>query len=144
MAITYENVIFDRVIDNVQTILADEFSIPVLFDETTERGAQSFLVMVLEDTLEELVVAGQTRTCSISINYELKSNGNYTKNSMKQVTEVTERLKRLLFNNRTYIVSGVSKFFNGTVTNIAYERDEDEPSILRSLTSFTCTTMELV
>ena len=144
MAITYENVIFDRVIDNLHTIIADEFSIPVLFDVTAERGNQSFLVTPAADDLEESLVNGQVRHCTVNINYELFSAGNYTKNSMKQVSSITERLKRLLYNNRNYTVSGTSQFYNGLIDNIVYERDEDDQSILRSNTSFTCTTMELV
>ena len=144
MAITYENVIFDRVIDSLQTILADEFSIPVLFDDTAERGNQSFLITPAGDDLEEPVVTGQVRNYTVSINYELRSAGNYTKNSVKQVTEITERLKRLLYNNRTYSVSGTNRFYNGSVNTIAYERDEDDPGIIRSITSLTVTTMELI
>ena len=144
MAITYENVIFDRVIDSLQTILADEFSIPVLFDDTAERGNQSFLITPAGDDLEEPVVTGQVRNYTVSINYELLSAGNHTKNSVKQVTEITERLKRLLYNNRTYSVSGTNRFYNGSVNTIAYERDEDDPGIIRSITSLTVTTMELI
>ena len=144
MAITYENVIYDRVIDSLQTILADEFSIPVLFDNTAERGNQSFLITPAGDDLEEPVVTGQVRNYTVSINYELLSAGNYTKNSVKQVTEITERLKRLLYNNRTYSVSGTNRFYNGSVNTIAYERDEDDPGIIRSITSLTVTTMELI
>jgi hypothetical protein len=144
MAITYENVIYDRVIDSLQTILADEFSIPVLFDDTAERGNQSFLITPAGDDLEEPVVTGQVRNYTVSINYELLSAGNYTKNSVKQVTEITERLKRLLYNNRTYSVSGTNRFYNGSVNTIVYERDEDDPGIIRSITSLTVTTMELI
>jgi hypothetical protein len=144
MAITYENVIYDRVIDSLQTILANEFSIPVLFDDTAERGNQSFLITPAGDDLEESVVTGQVRNYTVSINYELRSAGNYTKNSVKQVTEITERLKRLLYNNRTYSVSGTNRFYNGSVNTIAYERDEDDPGIIRSITSLTVTTMELI
>jgi len=144
MAITYENVIFDRVIDSLQTILANEFSIPVLFDDTAERGNQSFLITPAGDDLEEPVVTGQVRNYTVSINYELLSAGNYTKNSVKQVTEITERLKRLLYNNRTYSVSGTNRFYNGSVNTIVYERDEDDPGIIRSITSLTVTTMELI
>jgi hypothetical protein len=63
---------------------------------------------------------------------------------MKQVSAITERMKRLLYNNRNYIVSGTTKFYNGIVENIVYERDEEDQSILRSNMSFTCATMELV
>ena len=142
MAITYENVIFDRVIDSLQTIIADEFNIQVYFDE--HEGNQSFLITPGEDALEDSLTSGQIRHYTVSIEYQLQSAGNYTKNSMKQVSAITERMKRLLYNNRNYIVSGTTQFYNGIVENIVYERDEEDQSILRSNTSFTCATMELV
>ncbi len=43
-----------------------------------------------------------------------------------------------------YEVSGTTKYFNGSVENITYERDEDDDTLLRAITSFTCQTLELV
>ena len=80
----------------------------------------------------------------MEISYQLTSSGNYTKNSVKQVSEIAERLKRLLYNNRNYAVSGTTKFYNGIVNGVTYERDEDDDGLLRGIVSFTCTTMELV
>jgi len=142
MAVTYENVIYDRVINNLHSIVADEFSIPVYFD--AHEGNQSFLITPVSDELEDSLTNGQTRSCEVEISYQLASSGNYTKNSVKQVSEIAERLKRLLYNNRNYAVSGTTKFFNGIVSGINYERDEDNDELLRSILSFTCTTMELV
>ena len=142
MAVTYENVIYDRVINNLHSIMADEFSIPIYFD--AHEGNQSFLITPVSDELEESLTSGQIRNCEVEISYQLTSSGNYTKNSVKQVSEIAERLKRLLYNNRNYAVSGTTKFFNGIVNGINYERDEDNEELLRSVLSFTCTTMELV
>jgi hypothetical protein len=142
MAVTYENVIYDRVINNLHSIMADEFSIPIYFD--AHEGNQSFLITPVSDELEDSLTSGQTRNCEVEISYQLTSSGNYTKNSVKQVSEIAERLKRLLYNNRNYAVSGTTKFFNGIVNGINYERDEDNEELLRSILSFTCTTMELV
>lgn len=142
MAITYENVIYDRIVDNLHTIIADEFSIPIYFDE--HEGNQSFLITPLTDEIEDSLTGGQVRNYTVQVSYELQSGGNYTKNSVKQVSEITERLKRLLYNNRDYTVSGTSQFYNGIVNGIIYERDEDDQNLLRSLSSFTCTTMELI
>ena len=142
MAVTYENVIYDRVINNLHSIVANEFSIPVYFD--AHEGNQSFLITPVSDELEDSLTSGQTRNCEVEISYQLASSGNYTKNSVKQVSEIAERLKRLLYNNRNYAVSGTTKFFNGIVSGINYERDEDNDELLRSILSFTCTTMELV
>ena len=142
MAVTYENVIYDRVIGNLHSIMADEFSIPIYFD--AHEGNQSFLITPVSDELEDSLTSGQIRNCEVEISYQLTSSGNYTKNSVKQVSEIAERLKRLLYNNRNYAVSGTTKFFNGIVSGINYERDEDNDELLRSILSFTCTTMELV
>ena len=142
MAVTYENVIYDRIINNLHSIIADEFSIPIYFD--AHEGNQSFLITPVSDELEDSLTSGQTRNCEVEISYQLTSSGNYTKNSVKQVSEIAERLKRLLYNNRNYAVSGTTKFFNGIVNGINYERDEDNEELLRSVLSFTCTTMELV
>ena len=142
MAVTYENVIYDRIINNLHSIMADEFSMPIYFD--AHEGNQSFLITPVSDELEESLTSGQIRNCEVEISYQLTSSGNYTKNSVKQVSEIAERLKRLLYNNRNYAVSGTTKFFNGIVNGINYERDEDNEELLRSILSFTCTTMELV
>ena len=142
MAVTYENVIYDRVINNLHSIMADEFSIPIYFD--AHEGNQSFLITPVSDELEDSLTSGQIRNCEVEISYQLTSSGNYTKNSVKQVSEIAERLKRLLYNNRNYAVSGTTKFYNGIVNGITYERDEDDDGLLRGIVSFTCTTMELV
>ena len=142
MAITYENVVFDRVIDSVHTIIVDEFNVPVYYDE--HEGNQSFLITPSEDELEDSLVSGQVRNYTISISYELNMPGNYTKSSIKQVSSLTERLKRLLYNNRNYTVSGTNQFYNGIVNSVEYSRDDDNQSLLRSNTSFTCTSMELL
>jgi len=141
MAITYENVIYDRVIDSINTILADEFNIPVVFDETADRGNQSFLVTPGEDNQVDTLASGQLRQVTVVINYELKTGGNYTKNSVKQITNITERVKRLLFNNKTYTVSATNRYRNGLVENIIYEREDN---VSRSITTFSCQTLELV
>ena len=103
MAISYENVIYDRVIESLSSIIANEFSIPINYD--AHEGNQSFLITPVSDELEELLTSGQTRNVEISISYELQSSGNYTKNSISQVSNLAERLKRLLYNNKNYAVS---------------------------------------
>ena len=142
MAISYENVFFDRCLENIHLLIANEFNSPVYFDK--HEGNHSFLITPVEDALEESLASGQIRNFTAQISYELKAGGNYTKNSVKQISEITERLKRLLYNNRNYNDSGVVKFYNGIIESVIYERDPDDNNILRSVLSFTCTTMEIV
>lgn len=138
MAITYENVIYDRVIESLHSIIANEFSIPVYFED--HEGNQSFLISLTEDQLDESLLSGQTRNHTVTISYQLLSNGNYTKNSVKQVSSIMERLKRLLYNNR----NTADKFFNGQVDTIEYNRDEDNQNLLNGILSFSCMTMEIL
>ena len=139
MAITFENVIFDRVIENINDIIANEFGIQIFYDE--HQGNQSFLLQPVSDEILDTLSSGQIREVTISIQYELDLSNKINKNSFKQVMMVTERLKRLLFNNNTYSVSGTNQFRNGSVVSVEYEQEDDK---IRSTTTFSCQTLELV
>jgi|TARA_R100001530_G_scaffold80907_1_gene56489 hypothetical protein len=141
MAITYENVI-DRVISGLHTLIADEFSIPILFDE--HEGNQSFLITPVSDSLIDFAASSQTRNYAVEISYQVQSSGNYTKNVVKQITEMTERLKRLLYNNSAYSPSDSYKWHDGRVQSIEYSRNEDDNSIINSVTGFECTIGEVI
>ena len=144
MAITFENVIFDRVIDNLHTIIADEFFIPVLYDEFAERGNQSFLITPVSDEYMEEINIGQVRNYTVNVNYQIDFAGNYTKDSLKQVALIAERYKRLMYNNRNYSVSGTRQFYNAVVESIEYGRDEDNPDLLSVNMATTVSAMEIV
>tara|TARA_R110002020_G_scaffold155722_1_gene336978 strand:- start:14951 stop:15382 length:432 start_codon:yes stop_codon:yes gene_type:complete len=142
MAIAYENVINDRVVNSLYGLIADEFSIPIYFNG--HEGNQSFLITPDDDTLIEYAANSQTRTYALSISYQLLSPGDYNKNVIKQVTEVTERLKRLLFNNSAYSPSDSYKWHDGRVQSISYLRNEDDSSMVSSNTNFECTVGEVI
>ena len=139
MAITFENVIFDRVLDNINDIIANEFGIQIFYDE--HKGNQSFLLQPVSDEILDTLSSGQIREVTISIQYELDLSNKINKNSFKQVMMITERLKRLLFNNNTYSVGGTNQFRNGSVGSVIYEQEDDK---IRSTTTFSCQTLELV
>ena len=139
MAISFENVIFDRVLENVNSIIANEFGIQIFYDE--HQGNQSFLLQPVSDEIIDTLSSGQIREVTISIQYELDLSNKINKNSFKQVMMITERLKRLLFNNNTYSVSGTNQFRNGSVGSVIYEQEDDK---IRSTTTFSCQTLELV
>jgi len=88
------------------------------------EGNQSFLIQPVSDELVEILASGQTRDYTINISYRVKFSGNYTKTSVKQVSNIAERLKRLLYNNRNYSVSGTTKFYNAVVNNIEYVKED--------------------
>ena len=138
MAITFTNTIYDDVMESLSTLINDEFSIPVYYDE--HKPPQSFLLTPQSDNLVTHLSSGMERAYEIEINYQLKSGGQYTKNNMKQVSNIMERLKRLIFNNISYS-SGV-KWFDAGIISIEYERDEDDESLLRGIGIFNCTNIE--
>ena len=142
MAVTYENVLFDRVISGLHTLKADEFSTPILFDE--HEGNQSFLITPVSDSLIDFAANSQTRNYAVEISYQVQSSGDYTKNVVKQITEMTERLKRLLYNNSAYSPSDSYKWHDGRVQSIEYSRNEDDNSIINSVTGFECTIGEVI
>ena len=142
MAVTYENVLFDRVISGLHTLIADEFSIPILFDE--HEGNQSFLITPVSDSLIDFAANSQTRNYAVEISYQVQSSGDYTKNVVKQITEMTERLKRLLYNNSSYSPSDSYKWHDGRVQSIEYSRNEYDNSIINSVTGFECTIGEVI
>ena len=142
MAITFENVIFDRVIDNLNSIIANEFGIQIFYDE--HQGNQSFLIEPVSDDLNEQINTGMVRDYTILISYQVDFAGNYTKESFRQVALVAERMKRLLYNNRNYSESGTRQFYNAVIDSTVYERDEDNTDLLRANMTAVVSAMEII
>tara|TARA_R100000458_G_C8189809_1_gene183879 strand:+ start:220 stop:651 length:432 start_codon:yes stop_codon:yes gene_type:complete len=142
MAITFTNVIYDRVIDNLHSIIANEFGIQIFYDE--HQGNQSFLLQPISDELNEQLTTGSVRDYTISISYQVDLAGHYTKESFKQVSLVAERMKRLIYNNRNYSVSGTRQFYNAVIDSTVYERDEDNTDLLRANMTAVVSAMEII
>jgi hypothetical protein len=53
-------------------------------------------------------------------------------------------MKRLFYNNRNYSVSGVRQFYNAVIDSTVYERDEDNPDLLRSEMTAVVSAMEII
>ena len=140
MAITFSNTIYDDIMESLSTIINDEFSVPVYYDE--HKPPQSFILRPVSDELVANLSSGMERAYTIEINYQLKIAGKYTKNTMKQVSNTMERLKRLVFNNISYL-SG-DKWFNGNLQSIEYEIDDEDPTLLRGLGTFICNNIETI
>ena len=85
---------------------------------------------------------GTQREYNIEINYQLKLGGTYNKNSIKQVSNIMERLKRLINNNT--ISNNGSEFFDANISGIEYQQDEDDASILRGVATFNCQNIEVL
>ena len=140
MAITFTNTIHDKIIDNLATIIHNEFNIPIKYSE--HRGNQSFLLTPESDAFIEHLNSGITREYTVNIEYQLKSAGEYSLNNLKQVSNIMERFKRLVFNNISY--SNGDVWFDARVTSIEYIQDEDDKTLLKGLAVFNCTNIEII
>tara|TARA_R100000773_G_scaffold44173_2_gene44381 strand:- start:756 stop:1178 length:423 start_codon:yes stop_codon:yes gene_type:complete len=140
MAITFTNIIFDEIIENLAKLINDEFNIPVHYDE--HKGVQSFLLTALSDDFVTNLSTGVQREYAVEVNYQLKIGGQYTKNNIKQVSNVMERFKRLVFNNK--ILSNGSEWFDAQVSSINYEQNEDDETLLNGIANFTCQNIEVI
>tara|TARA_Y100001937_G_C7093180_1_gene318786 strand:- start:541 stop:963 length:423 start_codon:yes stop_codon:yes gene_type:complete len=140
MPIDFTNTIFDDIMETLATLINDEFNISVMYDE--HKPPQSFLLIPESDTLVTNLSSGVQREYAIEINYQVKLGGQYTKNSLKQVTAIIERLKRLIRNNISY--QNGSIWFDANIINITYERDEDDKSLLRGIANFNCQNIEVI
>ena len=144
MAITFENIYKDRVIDNIQKLLKENLSsIPVLYDQ--HRGQESFLIVPESDSFVDYASNVHIREFSTSINYQLRKGGEYTKdNQLNRLTMVAEIVKRILFDNRNLESDNVSQLYSGQVLSVEYTRDEDDETISNAIITFQCNINEVV
>ena len=144
MAITFENIYKDRVIDNIQKLLKENLSsIPVLYDQ--HRGQESFLIVPESDSFVDYASNVHIREFSTSINYQLRKGGEYTKdNQLNRLTMVAEIVKRILFDNRNLESDNVSQWYSGQVLSVEFTRDEDDETISNAIITFQCNINEVV
>ena len=141
MAVSYTNIIKTNVLDSVEKLLEDEFSgIPVGYEA---KGNECFILEPGEDALIELLSAGQSRSYTVLIIYQMKKAGNLELNK-DHLTNRAERIKRLMYNNSAYSPSSSYKFHDGKTESILYEIDEDDPELKRANITFTCIVTEAV
>ena len=144
MAITFENIYKNRVIDNIQKLLKENLSsIPVLYDQ--HRGQESFLIVPESDSFVDYASNVHIREFSTSINYQLRKGGEYTKdNQLNRLTMIAEIVKRILFDNRNLESDNVSQWYSGQVSSVEYTRDEDDETISNAIITFQCNINEVV
>ena len=140
MPTDFTNIIYDKILQSLETIINGEFSIPVYYDQ--HRGNHSFLITPVADELVGHLHDGIERRYTIEIEYQLKVGGTYNKNDIKQVSNNMERLKTVIFNNMSY--SSGDAWFDAGIDNIDYERDTEELDMLRAIATFNCTNIEII
>ena len=144
MAIEFENIYKDRVIDTSQKLLKQNLSsIPIMFDE--HRGQESFLVVPEADAFVDYASNVHIREFTTTINYQLRKGGEYTKeNQLNRLTMIAEVVKRLLFDNRNYEIGNITNWYGGIVSSVEYTRDEEDETISNVIITFQCNTNEVI
>ena len=140
MPTDFVNIIFDEILEKLANIINGEFNVPVYYDE--HKGNQSFLLTPESDEIVTNVSSGMQRQYNVIIDYQLKTGGEYTKNSIKQVSNIMERLKRLIYNEK--IQSSGAEWFDARITTIEYKIDEDDKTLLNGVANFNCQNMEII
>ncbi len=144
MAIEFENIYKDRIINTIDKLLKQNLvSVPVLYDE--HRGQESFLITPERDIFIEYSGNVHSRQYITSIDYRLKKGGDYSKeNHLNRLTMIAEIVKRILFNNANYESNNITNWYNGQVSDVEYTRDELDENISNVIITFTCNTNEVV
>jgi hypothetical protein len=144
MAIEFENIYKDRVIDTIHKLLKQNLSsIPVLFDK--HKGQESFLITPERDIFVDYASNVHVRQFITTIDYRLKKGGDYTKdNHLNRLTMIAEIVKRILFNNINYESNNITNWYNGQVSEVDYSRDEEDENISNVTITFVCNTNEVI
>ena len=138
MPTDFTNILFTNILEPLATLINGEFNTAIYYDE--HRGNSSFLISPQSDSLVTQLSYGTQREYDIEINYEVKFGGAYNKNSIKQVSGMMERLKRLINSNTSF----ENKWFDARISSIEYERDEDDQSLIKSIAIFNCQNIEVL
>ena len=144
MAIEFENIYKDRVVDTIQKLLKQNLaSIPIGFDE--HKGQGSFLIVPESDIFIDYTSNAHIREFTTIINYQLRRGGDYTKeNQLNRLTMISEIIKRLLFNNRNYESGNITNWYGGQVSSVEYTRDDDDETISNAIITFQCNVNEVI
>ena len=129
--ITYTNIVKTKVLDPLRVLLLAEFpNIRVSYEQEVDGGFPNLLVVrPTSDSLIEYQTSSQIRNYVISITYFERFGGSRPKNRLERITETAERVKRLLFNNRTHSATGApsgTNWYDGRVLAIDYNIDLPE------------------
>lgn len=121
MAITFTNNLKTNILDPLQALLQAEFTLSVNYDtEYVQRGTNWFNLKPISDNVLEELASSHIREYQVLIQYYRLVSGQYRKDThIDTVSNVVERLKRLVRNNTSH----QTFFFNGRIEDINYQPD---------------------
>jgi|SRR6056300_568809 len=142
--VIFENVYKNRVLDNIQKLIKQTIpSVPLYYDE--HRGQESFLLRPLSDTFIDYASNAHVRRYETLISFQIISGSDYTRDKdIQRLTDVAELVKRIFFNNRGLEALNLTEWYNAKVTDIIYERDEEDTEVERFVMTLECNVNEVI
>ena len=142
--VIFENVYKNRVLDNIQKLIKQTIpSVPLYYDE--HRGQESFLLRPLSDTFIDYASNAHIRQYETLISFQIISGSDYTRDKdIQRLTDVAELVKRIFFNNRGLEALNLTEWYNAKVTDIIYERDEEDTEVERFVMTLECNVNEVI
>ena len=142
--VEFENIFKGRVLDNIQKLIKQTLpNVPLYYDE--HKGQESFLIIPVSDTFIDYASNAHIRTYTTEISFQIHSGAEFTKrHDVQRLTDKAELVKRIFFNNRDLEALGIKEWFNGRVTDIIYQRDEEDAEIERFVLTFECNVNEVI
>lgn len=142
--VIFENIYKNRVLDNIQKLIKQTIpSVPLYYDE--HRGQESFLLRPLSDTFIDYASNAHVRQYETLISFQIISGSDYTRDKdIKRLTDVAELVKRIFFNNRGLEALNLTEWYNAKVTDIIYERDEEDTEVERFVMTLECNVNEVI
>lgn len=139
MRVIFENIYKNRVLDNIQKLIKQTIpSVPLYYDK--HRGQESFLLRPLSDTFIDYASNAHVRQYETLISFQIISGSDYTRDKdIQRLTDIAELVKRIFFDNR-YL--GDANWYNAKVTDIVYERDEEDTEVERFVMTLECNVNE--
>ena len=136
MAITFENIIKNKILEPIRSFIRTEFGgmADVYIGETYEKkGNISIRLECLNQTLTDQGAYGFQNEYQVQITYYLLGSNFATKKVMDKVYNDVSRLEQLLFNKADPVNRGDDCYYGGVVNNISFNEKTAEETEVDSL-----------
>lgn len=139
--VEFENIFKGRVIDNIQKLIKQAIpGIPLYYDE--HKGQESFLIRPISDTFVDYASNAHIRTYVTEISFQVHAGSEFNRANIQRLTDKAELVKRIFFDNRDLEALNINQWFNGNVSEIIYEKDEEDTERERFVMTFECNVNE--
>ena len=125
MAITFENVFKDKILDTIRSFLNTEFAgtISVYTGDFKNMGNQSIRLTPVGNDLSQLMSSGEVREYIVDIGYYFKEKA-LKKDAWEHILRMVSRIENLFDDNRS------NTYFNGRLVSMRInEKNAEEEAV---------------